>query len=382
MGVFKRPKNPKAGEKQYWYIRYQIDGRDYWESTKKTTSQITKSDALSILRKKRSEHKYGQVIDQSAKPGSITLNEFSREYINHKKNVENIVDWKRYYTSLKMIQEYFGDIDITEITPLMIDRFKKKRLVRVKPETVNHDLRCLRNAFNLAIRWGYFDKVNPVAVAELLRSEHKERRDISPEEEKLILSACPDYFGNIVIAGIDTGMRVSEIVNLTKDYVDMDNWHIIVAGTKSEKLRSRRYEQKPRIIPMTARLKAIIEKRMEKPYEYIFPNSRGRKWHSYNAIGAKFRKLMRSLGIKGLSFHCTRHTFATRLLDKGAYPGDVQTLLGHKDPKTTAIYNHPGKNLVKTIELLNENRSNTVAMGNERNLTVIDISYNPSEILE
>jgi len=74
--------------------------------------------------------------------------------------------------------------------------------------------------------------------------------------------------------------------------------------------------------------------------EYVFTNPGTGK--GYVEVGKAFRSACRRAGIKGVRFHDLRHTFASRLLARGADIITVRDLLGHSSVKLTERYTHSG----------------------------------------
>ena len=141
-----------------------------------------------------------------------------------------------------------------------------------------------------------------------------------------------------------TGLRVSELVNLNKDQIDLDRSEFGVVG------KGRR----PRVVFLSDRAKLWLSKWLnsrEDTWLPVFIRFSGRK-SDPNLDGAKMRLTSRSvqrlvdfycrkakLPVK-LSPHGIRHSFATDLLSNGAGLRDVQEMLGHKNIATTQIYTH------------------------------------------
>jgi integrase/recombinase XerD len=145
-----------------------------------------------------------------------------------------------------------------------------------------------------------------------------------------------------------TGMRVSEVVNLRLDNVNLDIGFLRCIGKGN----------KERVIPLgkkaIASLKRYIEasrpkllKNKESPFMFLnrFGNkiSRQSLWKiiKHYARAARIKKPMRP--------HILRHSFATHLLERGADLRSVQEMLGHSNISTTQIYTHINKDRLKTI---------------------------------
>ncbi|WP_420267071.1 site-specific tyrosine recombinase XerD [Candidatus Magnetominusculus dajiuhuensis] len=132
-----------------------------------------------------------------------------------------------------------------------------------------------------------------------------------------------------------SGLRVSELVNVEIDKLEMDAGFIKVMGKGS----------KERLVPVNDRARQRIKAYMEglrpeilnnKHSPYLFltnraqPMTRQRFWQTIKAYG-------QMAGVE-LSPHTLRHCFATHLLEGGADLRSIQKMLGHVDISTTQIY--------------------------------------------
>lgn len=137
-----------------------------------------------------------------------------------------------------------------------------------------------------------------------------------------------------------TGMRVSELVGLRLDQLDLDSGFIRVIGKG----------RKERIVPIGQSAKAYIKqylsaraKKFEKrPHDKdaLFLSKFGRRM-SRNEFWRVLKIYSKAAGIRAsVSPHVLRHSFASHLLEGGADLRSLQELLGHSSLTTTQIYTH------------------------------------------
>jgi len=144
-----------------------------------------------------------------------------------------------------------------------------------------------------------------------------------------------------------SGLRVSELVNLTIYNIDFTNNLILIEGKGN----------KERIVPMSIYSEQSLKEYLkERPKllkkgnldeEKLFLNNHGKgiSRHGFNYI---LQNILQSNNINGnITPHSLRHTFATDLLNNGADLRSIQELLGHSDITTTRIYTHVASNKLK-----------------------------------
>ena len=136
-----------------------------------------------------------------------------------------------------------------------------------------------------------------------------------------------------------SGLRVSELINLTVNDIDLVNSSVRIFGKGS----------KERIVPLDdyaiEALKYYISYHRKNLFKhgennYLFLNNHGNKM-TRQGFFKILVKIAKEKGIKKeLSPHTLRHSFATHLLKHGADLRSIQELLGHSDISTTQIYTH------------------------------------------
>ncbi len=161
----------------------------------------------------------------------------------------------------------------------------------------------------------------------------------------------PDEIRNKCIFELlySTGLRVSELSDITLNNLDMNEYTIRVKGKGS----------KERIVYFGDFAACLLEKYLsvrntylkKGDIPYLFVNKVGGKL-SRQSIEAIIQKVSLTSGLNhNFSPHTLRHTFATHLLDEGADLRSVQELLGHENLNTTEIYTHVSNERLRSVYL-------------------------------
>ena len=239
--------------------------------------------------------------------------------------------WLRDEQMLKQLTEYFGsERPVTEIGPVDIEGYKLHRRTQVSGSTVNRELALLKRMFNLATEWDLFLDRNPVCRVKFFREFNIQRRILSIEEEKRLLENASPFLQDLIIFGLNTGMRVGEIFSLQWSYVELEKGVLNVFAPKTGKTRA---------VPINAEAKRVLEAwALGRKNEFVFYNYDTGK--PFVDLKAGFALACRKAGISGVTWHTLRHTFASRLVDRGADIVTVQQLLGHSTVTVTMRYTH------------------------------------------
>jgi len=356
MSEFKRSRKDKNGKKkEYWYIRYTLNGKDKWESVGKV-GDITKAVAQAKLAERKRQIALGQYEQIGA--NIPTLLEIRDEYLSYKKDVIRNRSWKRNENSMRHLINFFGDYKLSSITPSDIIDYQNKRLKDtinnhpIKPATVNRELACLRSLFNFAKQRNKFFGENPVSKVKFLEENNQMERILSYDEEERLLNSCPSYIKPIVITALGTGMRKMEILSLKWENVDLTNNVIIIEATNSK-------TKKKKLVPISSKLKnELLKQKLKTGYqEYVFLTSKGANFKGPDSLRKVFHNVCKDAGIGKIRFHDLRHTFATRGIELTGNVVAVSKILGHRDLQTTMRYVHPDKSLFETVERISNHKS-------------------------
>jgi len=340
MGVHKR-----IGKKHdSWYIRYQLNGHDKWESIGQV-GVVTKTVAQNVLRERKRQILLGQYDMISAE--IPTIEEFEKEYITYIRDIKNNRSWKLAEYYLSTLKQFFFDKKLSQITVNDIDEYKLKRLKEVKPASVNRELACLSHLFNYAKRQKRYFGKNPVSLSGLLPENNQKERILTSHEEESLLNASPGTLRSIITTALCTGMRKNEILTLRWKNVDLNNNILTIEHTNSKSKRTRR-------IPINTVLKQLLRELRLKSAgnDYIFLSSAGNRYKRHDSLKWTFSRACKIANISGLRFHDLRHTAATRMIENGVNIVVVSKILGHADLKTTMRYAHPDDSIREAVEIL------------------------------
>jgi integrase len=314
--------------KDRWAIDYQDRGRRVREIVRDAQ---TRGEALIALQKRIAESFAGRYHPVRGGEG-MSFSRLADIYIEDYAKVKKRSWQTDYYYVEHSMKPFFGTMACSEIRSLDIERFVKRRLDDgVTKTTVNRGLQMLKRMFNLAIDWGYLAE-NPARKVRLFSEKDNLKERILTEDEELrLVDASPAYMKAIIFCALNTGMRRGEILNLRWDRVDFERRTIRVDRTKSGK---------PRCVGInTTLLELLRRRRMEEPRsELVFPSLRTGR--AFVEIGKAFRRACKSASITGLRFHDLRHTFASRLIERGVDIVTVKELLGHSTITLTQRYTH------------------------------------------
>ena len=218
--------------------------------------------------------------------------------------------------------------------------------------TVSRNLASLKNFYSYVVSSGFLENT-PVTEIRVDRGEKKLPQILTGREIELLLAqpVCVDAKGYRDKAMLEvmyaTGIRVTELIDLDVDDVNLELGTIKCAGAK-----------KTRSIPLyPAALKALGAYMMDIRRGMIADPDERALFVNVNGVRMSrqgFWKILKyyqaSAHIeKDITPHTLRHSFAVHLLENGADLGSVQELMGHSDISSTQMYAHLINNKLKSV---------------------------------
>lgn len=143
------------------------------------------------------------------------------------------------------------------------------------------------------------------------------------------------------------GLRVSEVVNLKLDDLDLREGFVRILGKGKKERIIPFYDEANEYVELY--LMGVRKKWVSQKEQHVFVNQRGNPLTS-RGVQYILDKQVQKCGLQIHVYpHMFRHSFATHLLDNGADLRVVQELLGHSSLSTTQIYTHVTKERLKNV---------------------------------
>jgi integrase len=247
-----------------------------------------------------------------------------------------------------------GEMRLNDIRPIHIERIKKnlldappitKKKTPVKttkkqsrsPRMIQYVLATGRQCWNYAKRDGLVKEEWPGKSVKIPKIENRRMRFLSDEDGDKLLADLKDrsqQLHDICLLSFDTGMRADEIFSLKRNRVDLTRKTIKVFDGKG----------RDRIVFMTDRVSEMLH-RLPRDGEMVFLNREGKQ---IKEISNSFDRAVKALGLNDgvkdrrdkLVFHSLRHSFASRLVERGVDLYIVAQLMGHASIAMTERYSH------------------------------------------
>lgn len=287
---------------------------------------------------------------------SKELSEFQDYLLNVRRYSSNTVssysfdicDFTKFIRGLGKI---FKDIKVDDVKSWILDLTERQ----IGKRSIKRKMSSLKSFY----AWMYLQKKvdsDPFEYVHSPKATHALPDFFSEKEIDSLLTAnekrtdrLKDRDQALLMLMFASGLRASEVVNLTFNQVDFDNRIMKVSGKGN----------KDRLVPFTNSAKEAMlnyinglrKDLLKEDTKYIFLNSKGNKM-TVRGLEYILDEIEAKTGLYGkIHPHMLRHSFATKMLNRGADLRTIQELLGHSSIETTSIYTHVAyENMKETYE--------------------------------
>ncbi len=263
----------------------------------------------------------------------------------------SVESYRRDLARMKAWAEVLGRepqaLDKSDMTQFVMSLSREGLAAR----SVARTLSAARGFFRYLLLDGHV-RIDPTAEVASPQGEQKLPRFLSQEEVERLLKA-PDTSNPegvrdraMIEVLYATGLRVSELVGLTKSSVDLDTGVLFCMGKGSKQRRVPVGRSAVEWLQRYASARRALLAGRESPR--LFVGYLGRpitRQVFYKTITTHAERA----GVEGVTPHVLRHSFATHLLEHGADTRSVQAMLGHADLATTQIYTHVTGERLRTV---------------------------------
>jgi integrase len=356
----------KHPESKFWHACITLpDGRQTQRSTKLTDPR----KALKFAEAIEDAGRGAKLVERQARniiaelfalknggatlPGSTVRDFFSRWIAN--KVRECAASTARHYRdhASKFIDNLGrkADSDLNDITRADVIAFRDDLHHRLSATSANQAVKVVRMALKDAMIAELLDRNVALGIKRVKdRGEANARRAFTVPELKKILKVATGEWVGMILFGLYTGQRLSDIAKLTFQNLDLDSGELALVSRKT----GRRMR-----IPLAAPLQRFIAELPagDDPAQPLFPKAyaTGRSGtlsnqfyeimvdaglvrprnHEARGIGRKAGRAFNAVG-----FHSLRHTATSLMKNAGISPAVVMDIVGHDSPAISASYTH------------------------------------------
>jgi len=317
MGLYKRG--------QVWWMSFVYQGKHYRESTEATEKKL----AQTVFYKLKGEIAEGRLPGIFLKK-LVTFNNLAEDFLtDYRINGRDTL--KKAKKSVEYLKSFFGGMRAADITTDKVKSYIEDRMDQgLSNASINRELAALKRMFHLAAECTP-PKVTLIPHIPMLKESNVRKGFFEYAEYLGVKDALPGYLKAIVTFGYFSGWRISEILGLTWDRVDLKEGKVWLdsGATKNEEGRTfyltRELIQEIKVLHRNRRLDCA----------HVF--------HRNGKVIKGFRKAWiaacKKAGLKGRIFHDFRRTAVRDMVRSGVSEKVAMTISGHKSRNVFERYN-------------------------------------------
>ena len=223
---------------------------------------------------------------------------------------------------------------------------------KIEALSVNRKIACLRSFYKFLLRQECISK-DPMLKIKGLKTK-KQLPSFVKEGDMVAMLDHSDFNGGfrsireklVLELFYATGIRLSELISLKENQIDLRNQTIKVIGKRN---KERVIPFSKGIIPIINEYISVRNREIEvKEHGFLFVTDKGEPCYPM-LIYRSIKTYLKNTSSEKQSPHVLRHTYATHLLNKGAEINAVKDLLGHSSLAATQVYTHNSMEKLKKV---------------------------------
>lgn len=347
-GVYQRVSDTKKYDGKpdaCFYITYKMpNGKKVWEKIGWRSEKITAAFAAELRVERVRNLRLGDAAimpTQRRKEAAMTFGDaweiFDEKWLPNLKRAD--MERKFYTTYLKPV---LGNRPLSAISPLELEDLKNSLLKKgLAPASVKLIVGNVRRVYNKMIEWDLYSGPKPMDRVKLPKVDNARDRFLTADEAQTLLAAVrkrSQLWHDVSLISLNTGMRLSEILGLRPQDVDLKNRVVHLDGKTGR-----------RSIPVNDLVHETLERVVggKKGSEFLFPSKKGTQLGSDSATNS-FARAVADAGLNPpnvdrrhkVVFHTLRHTYCSWLAMEGVPLYVIGEMVGHSSPDMTKRYSH------------------------------------------
>ena len=246
---------------------------------------------------------------------------------------------------------FFGRLSVGSISSHHIEQFKAQQVGQgASNKAIRNRLTVLNKCLACAHDWLELDR--PLPKIRWPKCPQPRTDYLSTDECKMLLGAAEGLTYEMILTTLRTGMRQGELKGLQWSSIDWQNRSIVIRHSFCDvrRMLDTPKSNRERHIPLDAEVMELLTRR-RRDTGYVFLDN-GRPFNRPR-LNARLAAACEQAGLRRVTWHVLRHTFATNAAMRGIPLQIVQHLLGHSTVTTTERYAHVAPSMLRVaIDLL------------------------------
>lgn len=327
-----------------FYITYKLSsGKKVWEKIGWRSEKMTASMAYDLRADRMQQVRLGEAAApiQRRKESGMTFGDawtiFDEKWLPNLKRA----DMERRFYEL-YLKPALGNKPLHMITPLELEDLKTFLLKKgLAPASVKLIVGNVRRVYNKMVEWDLYSGPKPMDKIKLPKVDNARDRFLTADEAQTLLAAVKkrsQLWHDVSLISLNTGMRLSEILGLRPQDVDLKNRLLHLDGKTGR-----------RSIPVNDLVHETLVRVTDGKgnSDLLFPNKKGAQLGSDSATNS-FARAVADAGLNPpnvdrrhkVVFHTLRHTYCSWLATEGVPLYVIGEMVGHSSPDMTKRYSH------------------------------------------